>query len=129
MRTCHGRAIQCSFLGIWHPACRIRPVHVPHYPARAGDRRDAEGLTSIEAYKTTLSANVEGSRFHLDAVVKQISGTPAYEQIKHGRSEKERHGAIRRTASIEARVVFDALKALREVGASPSFPSRNFPAI
>jgi hypothetical protein len=88
-----------------------------------------KGLTSIEAYKTTLSANVEGSRFHLDAVVKQISGTPAYEQIKHGRSEKERHGAIRRTASIEARVVFDALKALHEVGASPSFPSRNFPAI
>ena len=86
-------------------------------------------LAGIEAYKTTLSASIHNSRFHLDAVVKQISGIPAYEQIKKARSEKDHHVASRKTAAIEARVIFEALNALRKVGASTVFPSKKFPAV
>jgi hypothetical protein len=86
-------------------------------------------LEGIEAYKTTLSGSIRNNRFQLDAVVKQISGIPAYEQLKQARSEKDHHVASRKTAAIKAKVIFEALNALREVGASTVFPSKNFPAI
>jgi len=86
-----------------------------------------EQIASIDAYKSTLSQNFEDIRLHLDALNKQIDGTPAYEQIKQAQSEKARQDAIRKTASIEAKVIFDALSALREAGMSAAFPSKAFP--
>jgi Putative exonuclease SbcCD, C subunit/P-loop containing region of AAA domain len=85
-------------------------------------------LGSIEAYKRTVSAQIEEARLHLQAVDKQISGTPGYEQIKQAETEQDRHEAIRKAASIEAKVIFDALTALREAGASDYFSSNAFPA-
>jgi hypothetical protein len=86
-------------------------------------------LESVEAYKGSLSKKIQESRAHLEAVVKQLNGIPAYEQIKPAQSEKKSQEADRKTASIEARIIFDSLNALREAGESTSFPSKNFPDI
>lgn len=86
-------------------------------------------LNRIEDIKATISAKVKETDALLSAVVERISGTPAYEQIKQARSEKQSEEAVRKGASIEAKVIYDALKALRVAGASPSFPSKHFPNI
>ncbi len=85
--------------------------------------------SSIEAYMVSLARSVQCSRAQLEAVEKRISGSPAYEQIKHARSDRGSQEAARKNASIEARSTFDALNALREAVESSSFPSREFPAI
>lgn len=88
-----------------------------------------EAVEGIEAYKLTASAKMEEARLHLQSVDKQISGTPVYEQIKQAEAERQRQESIRKTASIEARVIFEALNALREASISDCFPSKSFPAV
>lgn len=86
-------------------------------------------IESVVAYEATLSTNIQNTGAHLEAVIKQISGTPAYEQIRLAESEKKNYEADRKNASIEVKVVFDALNAIREAGESTPFLSNSFPAI
>ncbi len=88
-----------------------------------------ETLDSTQSYQAKLADSIESTRLLLDALKRQIDGTPAYEQIRQAQSEKDRQDAIRKTAGIEAKPTFDALSALREAATSPTFPSSNFPAL
>jgi energy-coupling factor transporter ATP-binding protein EcfA2 len=85
--------------------------------------------SGIEAYMASLAGSVQRSRDQFEAVERQISGSPAYEQIKRARSDRGSQEAARKNASIEAKTIFDALNALREAGESSVFPFREFPAI
>lgn len=88
-----------------------------------------EELTSTQAYQETLVDSIEATRFRLSALKQQINGTPAYRQVEVAQAEKDRQDAIRRTGNIEAKPIFDALKALREAGLSAVFPASAFPAV
>lgn len=80
-------------------------------------------LESSQSYQVSLADNIEHSRALLDALKRRIDGTPAYEQIRQAQAEKDRQAAIRRTAGIEAKPIFDALKALQEAVSNPFFPN------
>jgi Putative exonuclease SbcCD, C subunit/P-loop containing region of AAA domain len=88
-----------------------------------------EKLDSTRAYQKTLAEGVEATRLHLEAVKRQIQGIPALKQIEEAEAERDRQGAIRKTGSIEAKPVFDALSALHDAGTSPAFPSKNAPNV
>lgn len=88
-----------------------------------------EELTSTQAYQETLVESIEATRLRLSGLKQQISGTPAYKQVEEAQAEKDRQDAIRRTGNIEAKPIFDALKALREAGVSAVFPANAFPAV
>lgn len=88
-----------------------------------------EELTSTQAYQETLVESIEATRLRLNALKQQIKGTPAYTQVEEAQAEKDRQDAIRRTGNIEAKPIFDALKALREAGMSAVFPTDAFPVV
>lgn len=88
-----------------------------------------EELTSTQAYQETLVESIEATRLRLSALKQQISGTPAYKQVEEAQAEKDRQDAIRRTGNIEAKPIFEALKALREAGVNAVFPANAFPAV
>ncbi len=88
-----------------------------------------EELTSTQAYQETLVDSIESTRLRLSALKQQINGTPAYRQVEEAQAEKDRQDALRRTGNVEAKPIFDALKALREAGMSAVFPASVFPAV
>lgn len=85
------------------------------------DQMQAE-LDSSRSYQTTLTEAIEQTRLRLDALKGQINGTPAYKQIEFAEAEQNRQAAIRKAGNIEARSIFDALSALREVATSAALP-------
>ena len=85
------------------------------------DQMQAE-LDSSRSYQTTLTDTIEQTRLRLDALKGQINGTPAYKQIEFAEAEQNRQAAIRKAGNIEARSIFDALSALREVATSAVLP-------
>lgn len=85
------------------------------------DQMQAE-LDSSRSYQATLTGTIEQTRLRLDALKGQINGTPAYKQIEFAEAEQKRLAAIRKAGNIEAKSIFDALSALREVATSASLP-------
>src|SRR3989442_1596091 len=83
-------------------------------------------LAGIRSYQEKLAESIESTRLHLDAVRRQIQGTPAVQQIDEAEAEKERQDAIRKTGAIEAKPIFDALSALREAALSSAFSTDAF---
>lgn len=81
-----------------------------------------EELDSSRSYQTTLTETIEQTRLRLDALKGQINGTPAYKQIEFAEAEQNRQAAIRKAGNIEAKSIFDALSALREVATSAALP-------
>lgn len=85
------------------------------------DQMQAE-LDSSRSYQATLADTIEQTRLRLDALKGQINGTPAYKQIEFAEAEQNRQAAIRKASNIEAKSIFDALSALREVATSAALP-------
>ena len=85
------------------------------------DQMQAE-LDSSRSYQATLTDTIEQTRLRLDALKGQINGTPAYKQIEFAEAEQNRQAAIRKAGNIEAKSIFDALSALREVATGAALP-------
>lgn len=86
-------------------------------------------LDGARAYQKTIEEDTEKVLSRLEAVNGQIKGIPAFDQIKEAQIESGRQDAIRKTANIEAKPIFDALSGLREAGLNSLFPAKVFPAV
>lgn len=88
-----------------------------------------EQLASTRSYQEKLDETIDQAGRHLDAIVDQIDGTPAYKQIEKAQAEKNNQDAIRKAGAIEAKPIFDAFSALREAATSASFPRNLAPIL
>lgn len=88
-----------------------------------------EELDEINAFKPIRQDTIEGLRRRIEAVRRQIDGTPAYEQLKSARSALEAHEGTRKVKSMEAAPVLKALEGLRRAALHLRFPQASFPAV
>lgn len=88
-----------------------------------------EELQSTRSYQATLSEGFENTRERLKALKEQIDGIPASKQLREAEAEKQRQDAIRRAANMEAKPIYDALHALKEVVANRAFPQSGFTSL
>lgn len=133
IRSLTERVLEDQFNTHFWTYCISRAEYDRYSEVMAKQQQDVDemqdDLAGIRSYQEKLAENIESIRLHLDAVKRQIQGTPAVQQIAEAESEKERQDAIRKTGAIEAKPIIDALSALREAALSPSFPANAFPDI
>lgn len=133
IRSLTERVLEDQFNARFWTYCIHRAEYDRYSDVMEKQQRDVDEmrdtLAGIRSYQEKLAESIESTRLHLDAVKRQIQGTPAVQQIDEAEAEKERQNAIRKTGAIEAKPIFDALSALREAALSSAFPTDAFPNI
>ena len=129
IRSLSERVIEDQFNARFWTYCVYRAEYDRYSLVMARQQKEIsemEGkVDSARAYQKRLVQDIEATRLHLDAVKRQIEGMPALKQIEEAEGERDHQDAIRKTGNIEAKSVFDALKALHEAGMSPALTSAN----